>query len=262
MNANLEVNDVPISGHEQHITLRSYRPTFEKRILPIVLYFHGGGFTNGDIEEADPAASQVAERIPAWVVSVGYSLAPEFPFPTAPEDAYIALTWAVSNARHYRADANRIGVAGHDAGGNIAAGLAAIARDRGQFRISAQALLAPLLDPSMTRLADLKEVTPTDLGADECARCYRAYLPQAMQRIHPYAAPIESRRLVGLPPTSIASAEHDLVRADGEKYAVELIAAGVPTEVKRHTGATHQELASHPSVLADVVSFFRRHLGA
>jgi acetyl esterase len=102
MNANLEVHDVPISGHEQHIMLRSYRPTFEKRILPIILYFHGGGFTNGDLEEADLVASQVAERIPAWVVSVGYSLAPEFPFPTAPEDAHIALTWAVRNARHYR----------------------------------------------------------------------------------------------------------------------------------------------------------------
>ena len=82
--------------------LRSYRPTFEKRALPIILYFHGGGFTSGDLEEADLAASQVPERIPAWVVSVEYSLAPEFPFPTAPEDAYIALTWAVRNARHYR----------------------------------------------------------------------------------------------------------------------------------------------------------------
>ncbi len=95
----------------------------------------------------------------------------------------------------------------------------------------------------------------------ECARCYRAYLPNASQRLHPYAAPLESRRLAGLPPALIASAEHDLLHIEAEKYAGELIAAGVPTEVTRHV----QGFASRASRrirarFADVVTFFRKRL--
>lgn len=262
MKAKLEVQDVPISGHKQHITLRSYRPTFEKGMLPIVIYLHGGGFTNGNLDEADLPASRIAEQLPAWVVSVGYSLAPSFPFPAAPEDGYLALMWVKNNARIHRADAHRIAVAGHDAGGNIATSLAAIARDRGEVKLSAQALIAPLLDPSLTCAVNEKEVNAGDLHIDECARCYRAYLPTASQRIHPYAAPIESRRLSGLPPTLIASAEMDLVRRDGETYAARLIAAGVPVEATRYNNVTHRELMSHSSALGSVISFLRKHLNS
>jgi acetyl esterase/lipase len=94
----------------------------------------------------------------------------------------------------------------------------------------------------------------------ECARCYRAYLPSASQRLHPYAAPLESRRLVGLPPALIASAEHDLLHIEAEKYAGELIAAGIPTEVTRHCKASHHGLATHPGALHDVVTFFKKRL--
>jgi acetyl esterase/lipase len=254
------IEEVHIAGHAQPIVLRSYRPAPDGTVLPIVLYFHGGGFTHGTLDDAEIAAATIARDTPAWVVSVGYSLAPAFPFPAAPEDGYRAAQWAVANARAQRADPHRIGVAGHDAGGNLATCLAAIARDRGDIAISAQALLAPLLDPSLTRLADERKVTGTDLGMSECARCYRAYLPNASQRLHPYAAPLESRRLAGLPPALIASAEHDLLHIEAEKYAGELIAAGIPTEVTRHCRASHKGLATHPAALADVVAFFRKRL--
>jgi acetyl esterase/lipase len=254
------IEDVQLAGHAQPIVLRSYRPAPDGTVLPIVLYFHGGGFTHGTLDDAEIAAATIARDTPAWVVSVGYSLAPAFPFPAAPEDGYRAAQWAVANARAQRADPHRIGVAGHDAGGNLATCLAAIARDRGDIAISAQALLAPLLDPSLTRLADERKVTGTDLGMSECARCYRAYLPNASQRLHPYAAPLESRRLAGLPPALIASAEHDLLHIEAEKYAGELIAAGIPTEVTRHCRASHKGLATHPAALADVVAFFRKRL--
>jgi acetyl esterase len=155
-----------------------------------------------------------------------------------------------------------MGVAGHDAGGNLATCLAAVARDRGEFAFSAQALLAPLLDPSMTRMANEDEIVDPDLGASECAQCYRAYLPNASQWLHPYAAPIESRRLAGLPPALIASAQHDLLHVEAEKYAGELIAAGVPTEVTRHCNASHHELGTHPAALGDVVAFFQKRLPA
>jgi acetyl esterase len=254
------IEDVRIMGHAQPIMLRSYRPASDGTILPIVLYFHGGGFVRGTLDDADRAATTIARDTPAWVVSVGYSLAPQFPFPAAPEDGYRAAQWVIAQARAQRADPHRIGIAGHDAGGNLATCVAAIARDRGDIRMSAQALLAPLLDPSMTRLADQAKVLCPDFEASDCARCYRAYLPNPSQRLHPYAAPLESRRLNGLPPALIASAEHDMLHIEAEKYAGELIAAGVPTEVTRHCNASHEALASHADALADVVAFFRKRL--
>jgi acetyl esterase len=256
------IDDVHIAGHAQWIGLRSYRPAIDTEAsLPIVLYFHGGGFIDGSLEDADTAATIVARNTPAWVISVGYSLAPAFPFPAALEDGYRALQWAVANAGNHHADPQRIGVAGHDAGGNLATCLTAMARDRGEIQISAQALLAPRLDPSMTRLANENQIVAPDLGMSECAECYRAYLPNASERLHPYAAPLESRRLGGLPPALIASAQHDLLHVEAEKYAGALIAAGVSTEVTRHRNASHGALATHSAALADVVSFFRKQLG-
>ncbi len=256
------IEDVRIAGHAQPIALRSYRPASDGTVLPIVLYFHGGGFVRGTLDDAHIAAVTIARDTPAWVLSVEYSLSPAFPFPAALEDAYRAAQWAVANARAQKADARRIGVAGHDAGGNLATCLAAMARDRGDIAISAQALLAPLLDPSMTRMADEHKVRSPDMGMTECAQCYRAYLPNASQRLHPYAAPLESRRLAGLPPALIASAAHDLLHIEAEKYAAELIAAGVPTEMTRFAAASHNVLATCPEALADVTAFFRKRLRA
>ncbi len=253
------IEDVQIAGHSQPITLRSYRPAPGRSTLPLILYFHGGSFTSGSLDDADPTAVAIACGTPGWVVSVGYSLAPQFPFPHAPEDGYRALLWAATHARDQRADARRVGVAGHDAGGNLATSVAAIARDRGRIQIRAQALLAPLLDPSMTRLADDRADHP-ELDLRACASCYRAYLPTAMQRIHPYAAPLESRRLGGLPPALIASVQNDQLHIEAERYASELIAAGVPTEVTRYRDTSHAALAGHPAALADVNAFFRKRL--
>jgi acetyl esterase len=111
-------------------------------------------------------------------------------------------------------------------------------------------------------MADENKVRSPDICMAECAQCYRAYLPNASQRLHPYAAPLESRRLAGLPPALIASAQHDLLHIEAEKYAGELIAAGVPTEVTRHVNASHNALAADPAALADVVAFFKKRLRA
>lgn len=262
MNPKLEIQDVPISGHAQHIVLRHYRPTFDKSLLPIVLYFHGGGFTEGDLDEAHKQASHLAESIPAWVVSVGYSLAPHYPFPAAAEDAYLALMWAVENARHCRADATRIALAGHEAGGNIANGLAAMHRDRSggskDATVSALALIAPLLDPSLTRIASTINSCSIHLEALAAARRYRQWLPRSALLVHPYAAPLESRRLGGMPTTLIVGAEHDPFRFEGESYAAKLIAAGVRTEASRYQGLCHRDLITHPQALDEVAAFLRR----
>lgn len=263
----LQITETHIDGYAQPIALRCYCPTAAPTarsasaapLLPIILYFHGGGFTCGALDDANPAASFIAAQVPAVVVSVDYSLAPAYPFPAAPEDAYRAALWARAKAFGYHADSRRMGVAGHDAGGNLATCLSFMARDRGTVRIAAQALLAPLLDPSMTRLHKAgADAAHAEISA--CAQCYRAYLPLASQRLHPYAAPLESSRLAGLPPTLIASAQNDMLHLEAEKYANALIAAGVPTQVTRHGNASHAALAAHPGALAEVAAFFQRRL--
>jgi acetyl esterase len=253
--ATLEVTDVAIDGYAQPIALRLYRLT-KKTALPVLLYFHGGGFTKGSIECADFAARYFAEHLPALVVSVGYSLAPRFPFPAAPEDAHRAALWVQTRARAFGGNSRKIGVAGHDAGGQLANCLAFIARDRGDVRISAQALFGPMLDPSLTRLGDEQRLG-SDITARECAACYRAYLPQASQRMHPYAAPLESARLAGLPATLIATAQNDVLHVEAEKYASNLIDAGVQTQVVRFPSVSHAALADHPPALQEAVRFFQ-----
>ncbi|MGF6916920.1 alpha/beta hydrolase [Paraburkholderia sp. 40] len=251
----LEVTDVGIDGYAQPITLRLYRLT-KKTVLPVLLYFHGGGFTKGSIECADFAARYFAEHLPALVVSVGYSLAPRFPFPAAPEDAHRAALWVQTRARAFGGNSRKIGVAGHDSGGQLANCLAFIARDRGDVPISAQALFGPMLDPSLTRLGDEQRLG-SDITARECAACYRAYLPQASQRMHPYAAPLESSRLAGLPATLIATAQNDVLHVEAEKYASNLIDAGVQTQVVRFPSVSHAALADHPPALQEAVRFFQ-----
>ncbi|HEY2022211.1 alpha/beta hydrolase [Paraburkholderia sp.] len=251
----VEVTEVRIDGHAQEIPLRLYRPA-RKTALPVLLYFHGGGFTKGSVDQAEFAARYFAEHLPALVVSVGYSLAPRFPFPAAPEDAHRAALWVQMRARAFGGNSRKIGVAGHDAGGQLANCLAFIARDRGDVQIVAQALFGPMLDPSLTRLGDEKRLG-SDITARECAACYRAYLPQASQRMHPYAAPLESSRLAGLPATLIATAQNDVLHVEAEKYASSLIDAGVQTQVVRFPSVSHAALADHPPALQEAVRFFQ-----
>lgn len=228
-------------------------------VLPVVLYFHGGGFVGGSLDDADLPARFIAEHCPALVLAVGYALAPARPFPAAPEDAHAAALWTAAHATDLGGDARRLAVAGDDAGGNLAASLTLIARDRNGPEIIAQALVGPMLDPSMTRLGDGPRLN-SDLSAATCADCYRQYLPHSRQRLHPYASPLASVRQAGLPPALIVTAECDVLHNEAEKYAAALIAAGVPTQVVRFAGVTHAALAGHRPALDEIAHFLRHRL--
>lgn len=251
--------NLSIPGPAGPLVLRLYRPSTARVTLPVVLYFHGGGFVGGSLDDADAVAGFIAEQTPALVVAVDYALAPARPFPAAPEDAHAAARWTAEHAAGLGGDPARLAVAGDDAGGNLAAALTLIARDRNGPAILAQALVGPMLDPSMTRLGDGARLN-SDLSAATCARCYSQYLPQARQRLHPYASPLLSVRQAGLPPALIVTAECDVLHKEAEKYAEALIAAGVPTQVVRFAGVKHGELAGHRSALAEIAHFLRRRL--
>ncbi|MFZ6708776.1 alpha/beta hydrolase [Undibacterium sp. TC9W] len=254
----LQIDNFLIPGPLGVIPVRLYRPQ-GNAVLPVVLYFHGGGFISGSLNDADVPARFIARNSNVIVLSVGYSLAPAKPFPAAPEDAYTAMLWAIKNAASIKADASRLAVAGDDAGGNLATCLTLIARDRNAPPILAQALIGPMLDPSMTRLGDAKKLE-SDLTPQECAHCYGQYLPRSLQRLHPYAAPLESSRLGGLSPAFIATAEHDVLHVEAEKYAAALITVGVPVQVARFAGIKHASLPEHQPVLVEVADFLRRRL--
>ncbi|WP_394779677.1 alpha/beta hydrolase [Undibacterium sp.] len=260
LEAPLLVDNFLIPGPVGSIPVRLYRPQ-GTAVLPVVLYFHGGGFISGSLDDADIPGQFIARNSNALVLSVAYALAPAKPFPAAPEDAYAAMVWIGKNAATLNADAGRLAVAGDDAGGNLATCLTLIARDRNATPILAQALIGPMLDPSMTRLGDAKSLD-SDMTPQECAECYRQYLPRSLQRLHPYAAPLESRRLGGLPPAFIATAEHDVLHIEAEKYAAALITVGVPTQVARFAGVKHASLREHAPALTEVADFLRRRLDA
>jgi acetyl esterase/lipase len=190
------------------------------------------------------------------VLAVGYSLAPAKPFPAAPEDAYAAAVWACKHAAELNADIDRMVVAGDDAGGSLAASLTLMVRDRCAKPLAAQVLISPMLDPSMRLVGDAVRMQ-SDLTVERCAASYRQYLPQTMQRLHPYAAPLEVSRLAGLPAAFIATAERDVLCPEAEKYASSLIRAGVPTQVSRFAGITHGALRTHIPLLKEIVNFLR-----
>lgn len=257
--SNTAPQDLSIAGPAGPLALRLYRPSVASVTLPLVLYFHGGGFVGGSLDDANRPAAFLAEHSPALVLAIGYALAPARPFPAAPEDAYAAALWVAEHAAELGGDPTRLAVAGDDAGGNLAAALTLIARDRNGPAIAAQALIGPMLDPSMTHLGDGQHLN-SDLDASTCAACYRQYLPQPCHRLHPYAAPLASVRQAGLPPALIVTAECDVLHKEAEHYAAALIAAGVPTQVARFGGINHAALPSHRPALDEIAHFLRRRL--
>ncbi|MFL9924766.1 alpha/beta hydrolase fold domain-containing protein [Herbaspirillum lusitanum] len=255
----LDIRNFFVPGPLGRIPVRLYTPAQEagtRKKMPLVMYFHGGGFVGGSLDDADATAGFIARYSSSVVLSVGYALAPAKPFPAAPEDAYAAAVWACTHADEIRADVSRMVVAGDDAGGSLAASLTMMTRDRCGKPLAAQVLISPMLDPSMRLLGDANHLK-SDLTAEKCAASYRQYLPQTMQRMHPYAAPLEVSRLAGLPAAFIATAERDVLCQEAEKYAAALIRAGVPTQVSRFAGITHGALRTHLPLLKEIVNFLR-----
>lgn len=256
----VDVTPLRIPGYLAPLDARLYRPAGTDSALPAVLYLHGGGFVAGSLDDADATARALAGQANLAVLSLAYSLAPRHPFPAAPEDAHAALRTLVERAAELAIDPQRLAVAGDDAGGNIAAAAALIARDRNGPALAAQVLIGPMLDPSMTLLGDAERLR-SDLKPQTCAQRYAQYLPRTQERLHPYASPLTSRRLKELPPTYLATAKCDVLHCEAEHYATALIAAGVPTQITRFD-VKHEELPLHGPLLREVAEFLHLRLRA
>lgn len=237
------VRDRTLSGPAGDLPVRVYRPARapDSGPRPLILYVHGGGFVFGDLRMGDWMCSSVAMTVGAVVVSVDYRLAPAHPFPAAVEDSYAALTWAAENAAELGvapADETtglRIGVMGESAGGNLAAVLCLLARDRGGPAISHQTLLYPATD--MTRTATTAARSLIISGPDMLA--FRRLYLGAAEPANPLASPLLAQDHSGLPPALIQVAEHDPLRDDGVRYAAALRSAGVPVRFTEYVGMPH-----------------------
>ena len=231
------VEDLAIAGPGTEIALRSYRPHLAGP-LPMTLYLHGGGFVIGDIAMTDAICRVLSLASGSLVISVDYRLAPETPFPGGLVDAAAALDWIHDNAGGLGGRPDRIAVAGDSSGATFAAALAQRSRHTGP-RIHHQLLIYPPLDDRCDTETFAEYAEGYLLTADLMRWYWRQYLRHPDHGHDPYAAPARQRNLRGLPPATIHTAGCDVLRAEAERYAAGLAAAGVPTELVDWPGQLH-----------------------
>jgi acetyl esterase len=235
------VNDIDnrtIPGPAGEIPIRIYRP-FRTGVSPVLVYFHGGGWVIGDLDTHDDICRALAHHADCLVVSVDYRLAPEHKFPAAIDDALAATHWVVENADELNIDAGRLAVGGDSAGGNLAAVVSHLARDRNGPAIRYQLLIYPATDmtlsyPSIEQLGEGYRLTSAAMRwfVDH-------YLRDRQDQSDPKASPLFASDFSGLPPALVITAGFDPLRDEGKAYADKLAAAGVEVDYRCYEGMVH-----------------------
>jgi len=232
-----EVRDLAIPGPGGEIGVRLFRPAAEGA-LPLVAYLHGGGWVVGSLDGFDPLCRALANASGAIVASIDYRLAPEHPFPAAPDDALAAVRWLADQARELGADPERMAIAGDSAGGNLAAVTARRVRDEGGPPLRLQALVYPVCDSALNTPSYRAFEEGFGLTAVEMKRYWELYL-DGSDGGQPDASPLRAEDLRGLPPAFILTVASDVLCDEAEAYAGRLEAAGVPVALRRYDGAVH-----------------------
>jgi acetyl esterase len=235
-----ETRDIIVPGPAGKLPVRLYHPA-PGQDLPLVVYFHGGGWVIGDIEVVDKPCRALAKAAHCVVASVNYRLSPETQFPGPAEDCYDATSWLAENAGEIGADRRFVAVAGDSAGGNLAAVVALMARDRGGPALAYQLLIYPVT----TTARDNEFVSYVDnaegylLTRASMVWFWDHYLASAEDGRNPYAAPLRAPDLSRLPPAMIVTAEFDPLRDEGQAHARRLRQAGVAVKASHYEGMIH-----------------------
>jgi acetyl esterase len=266
--ARVEDRRIP-GGDGASIAVRVYTPEGGDGPFPGIVYFHGGGWVIGDLETHDDWCRTLARGAGAVVVAVAYRLAPEIRFPAAAEDCFAAARWVAANAKDLGVDPARLAVAGDSAGGNLAAVVAQLARDRGGPRLAFQLLLCPVTDYGFETGSYRDNADGYLLTKNGMVWFWHHYLADpAVEGRDPRASPLRAKSLAGLPPAHVVTAEYDVLRDEGEAYAAKLRDAGVAVTVERYDGQIHNfftmghVVARGAAAGEELCGVLRRALGA
>lgn len=238
------VDNTVIATEQGPLGIRVYTPLGAAAgPLPVTVFFHGGGFVLGSLDTHDGLCRSLANGSGALVVSVDYPLAPEHPYPAAPEACFAATCWVAEHAAEFGGDPSRIAVAGDSAGGNLAAVVTHLARERGGPELAFQLLIYPDLDFRRTNWS-IRELAGLHGNVTREAQDWFMdhYLPEGADKLDPLVSPLLAPDLAGLPPALVITAEFDALRDEGEAYAARLADAGVPVEATRYPGMIHEFL--------------------
>lgn len=236
--ATAKVEDRTILSPTGELPLRIYTPEGQAP-FPVLVFFHGGGWTTGDLDTMDTPLRALTNRAGCVVVSVDYRLAPEHKFPAAVEDAYTATRWVAENASVVQGDPTRIAVGGDSSGGNLAAAVALMARDRGEPSLIYQLLVCPVTNYDFSTLSYQENGDGYLLTKNSMVWFWKQYLKDDNDGHNPYASPLQAQDLSGLPPALVITAEYDPLRDEGEAYAAQLQLSGVSVVTKRYEGMIH-----------------------
>lgn len=227
---------VPVEGGE--ITVRLYAPAGVGP-HPVLVFYHGGGWVIGDLYTHDGLCRSIVNAAGCAVASVDYRLAPEFKFPVAVEDSYTALKWVAANGPRLGLDSARLAVGGDSAGGNLAAVMALLARDRRGPRILLQVLVYPVTNHDFGTPSYAENATGYVLTTEDMRWFWRHYLSREEQGQEVTASPLRAKSLADLPPALVMTAGCDPLRDEGDAYAARLRDAGVPVTLTPYPGMFH-----------------------
>lgn len=262
----VRLEDRSVPTREGSVRVRVYTPQRVAAPLPVVVHFHGGGWTLGNLRGWDWVCSTVAAQAGALVVSVAYRLAPFHPFPAAVHDAYDATVWVAAHAPELGGDPRRLAVMGDSAGGNLAAVVSLLARDSGGPALGQQILTYPATDLTLSARSLVEKADAPLLTRADVEAFVGFYLSGGADPRDPYVSPLLAPDLAGLPPALILTAEHDCIRDDGRRYAQRLRAAGVPVRFTEYAGMPHGFLSLPglcrfaPQALAEIAAELRARL--
>lgn len=262
---------VSVGGHQIPVRIFSpvkgeQRPFAENR-LPVLLFFHGGGWVTGNIDSYSRTCTHMAMETNRLVISVDYRLAPEYKFPAAPEDCYLVARALFRDSQHFGIDPEQITLIGDSAGGNLAAVVSLMARDRGEFLPKRQILIYPATYNDHTATSPYESVIVngndyllTAKRIEDYMDLYRSSLEDLK---NPYFAPLLAKDLTRQPETLIITAQYDPLRDEGEAYGKRLEEAGIPVEIHRVEDALHGffTLPGTFSQVKECYSYIRGFLG-
>lgn len=228
-------------GPTGSVKLRVVRPEGAKGTLPVVMYFHGGGWVLGDADTHDRLVREIANGAKAAVVFVDYDRSPEARYPIAIEQAYAATKYVADHAKEFHIDVSRLAVAGDSVGGNMAAVVTLLAKERGGPDIDQQVLFYPVTDANFDTGSYNQFANGPWLTKEAMKWFWNAYLPDEAKRKEPTASPLQAslEQLNGLPPALIITDENDVLRDEGEAYGRKLVQAGVKVTSIRYNGTIH-----------------------